>query len=162
MKLARTTKRKHLSHWVCRIVADLASSDYKPELEKLAAERDAAKENLKQESLSRLMKDMAVSGGQTSDSKVPDAYAHQTLASRDQDEDEVSEIDDDSDNIIDRADMLPARGDNQERAFTSRKPVKPIRSRGVYEDGEFVLEQITSFNLLDCLRTEQGGRWPAP
>jgi hypothetical protein len=73
--------------------------DYLPELERARAHRDQSLKTAKEESMSRMMKDLTVDRA-----KNPSAFVNDTW---DQDEDEEIEGDDDDDNskvnIIDRS-----------------------------------------------------------
>jgi hypothetical protein len=98
--------------------------DYKPELDKMRAERDAGAEKRKQESMTRLMKDMSVSkprpGDKLSDRRILD-----------EESDDEEEEDDEDGEILDRRD------------FESMEP-RRRQQPGVYEDGAFRLSLQSS------------------
>ncbi|GAA5882395.1 hypothetical protein JCM3774_004296 [Rhodotorula dairenensis] len=117
--------------------------DYKPELEKIIAERERKKEAQKADSISRMMKDMNVSGAKpgTAAAAVPQSELEKYLdpnsrpGERGGDEDEDDDEDDDDGEVIDRS----ARTDYYQL---------PERRRGTGPGG--------------AVEGEDGTLWPAP
>ncbi|GAA5994688.1 GTPase NPA3 [Rhodotorula paludigena] len=108
--------------------------DYKPELEKITAERERKKEAQKAESVTRLMRDMKVSSSGDS-AQVPQSELDKYLDPSAAGQDDEEEDDDDEGEVIDRS----ARTDYYEL---------PARRRGTGPGGTVELED--------------GSQWPAP